>query len=277
MAIEWYGKVKDQYPDAQESITYFEEKRIFLDEVNIFRPKSDVEISLRYRNIKETELQVYRVDLMKLYLREKNLGSITRVQLAGIDPEISRNITLGDGKDYIDKSREVKLDIKDEGAYLIICRGDDLFTSGLALITPLEIEVQEEAVSGRVRVNVRDRTTGTFTEGVHVKVIGSANRQFKSGETDLRGIFIADAVRGRTTVITRDEQARYAFYRGKQWLGVPAAGEMKEVVKAEKGKRQVLYRENIDIMNQAIQQRGLGEFDKMRRGQQKGVQVLEAQ
>lgn len=277
VAIEWYGKVKDQYPDAQESITYFEEKRIFLDEVNIFRPKSDVEISLRYRNIKETELQVYRVDLMKLYLREKNLGSITRVQLAGIDPEISRNITLGGGKDYIDKAREVKLDIKDEGAYLIICRGDDLFTSGLALITPLEIEVQEEAVSGRVRVNVRDRTTGTFTEGVHVKVIGSANRQFKSGETDLRGIFIADAVRGRTTVITRDEQARYAFYRGKQWLGAPATGEVGEVVKEEKGKRQVLYRENIDIMNQAIQQRGLGEFDKMRRGQQKGVQVLEAQ
>ena len=41
VAIEWYGKVKDQYPDAQESITYFEEKRIFLDEVNIFRPKSE--------------------------------------------------------------------------------------------------------------------------------------------------------------------------------------------------------------------------------------------
>ncbi|MBC8230936.1 tetratricopeptide repeat protein [bacterium] len=27
LAIEWYGKVKDEYPDAQESISYFEEKR----------------------------------------------------------------------------------------------------------------------------------------------------------------------------------------------------------------------------------------------------------
>ena len=93
----------------------------------------------------------------------------------------------------------------------------------------------------------------------------------------MRGILIAEAVRSRTTVITRDEQARYAFYRGKQWIGAPTTGEVGEVVKEEKGKRQVLYRENIDIMNQAIQQRGLGEFDKMRRGQQKGVQVLEAQ
>ena len=65
-AIDWYEKVKDEYPDAQESISYFEEKRIALDEVNIFRPKSNVEVLLKYRNIKETALQVYRVDLMKL-------------------------------------------------------------------------------------------------------------------------------------------------------------------------------------------------------------------
>ena len=50
----------------------------------------------------------------------------------------------------------MSLDLEGEGAYLVICRGDDLFSSGLVLITPLDIEVQEDAVSGRVRVNVRD-------------------------------------------------------------------------------------------------------------------------
>jgi len=220
-------------------------------------------------------LQVYQVDLMKLYLREKDLGKITQVQLAGIEPEVSESITLGDGKDYIDKEHKVKLDIKEDGAYLVICRGDDLFTSGLVLITPLDIEVQEDFTSERVRVNVRDTTTGTFMEGVHVKAIGSADKQFKSGETDLRGIFIADDIRGNTTIIARDEQNRYAFYRGKQWLG--ERGRASREAPAKKPRRKAYYRENIEEMNRAIQQRGFTEFDRMRRGEQKGVQVQEAQ
>jgi len=284
MAIEWYEKVKDKYPDSQESISYFEQKRISLDEVNIFPPpnleggekRSDVEILLKYRNIKEAALQVYRVDLMKLYLREKDLANITQVQLAGIEPEVSKNITLGDGKDYIDKERKIKLDIKEEGAYLVICRGDDLFTSGLVLITQLEIEVQEDAPSGRVRINVRDTTNRTFIEGVHVKAVGSASKEFKSGETDLRGIFIADDIRGKTTVIARDEQTRYAFYRGKEWLGAPGEVEKAGAAPAEKAKRKVHYRENIEEMNRAIQQRGFAQFEQMRRGIRKGVQVQEA-
>jgi uncharacterized protein YfaS (alpha-2-macroglobulin family)/TolA-binding protein len=301
LAIEWYEKIKDQYPDAQEAISYFEEKRISLPELNIFPPnfsfllekekkslnkrkekfltnvanESGTEILLKYRNIKEAMLQVYRVDLMKLYLREKDLGKITQVQLAGIEPEVSESITLGDGKDYIDKERKVKLDIKDEGAYLVLCRGDDLFATGLVLITPLDIEVQEDVGSGRVRVNVRDTTNGTFIEGVHVKAIGSADKEFKSGETDLRGIFIADNIRGNATVIARDEQNRYAFYRGKQWLGAPEAGGASAPAKKEQ--RKAYYRENIEEMNKAIQQRGFAEFDRVRRGGQKGVQVQQAE
>jgi hypothetical protein len=208
-------------------------------------------------------------------LREKDLGKITQVQLAGIEPEISESLTLGNGKDYIDKERKVKLDIKEEGAYLVICRGDDLFTSGLVLITPLKIEIQEYAGSGRLRVNVRDTTTGTFMEGVHVKAIGSADKQFKSGETDLRGIFIADDIRGNPTVIARDEQNRYAFYRGQKWLGAPEAG--KASAPAKKSVREAYYLENIEEMNRAIQQRGFAELDRIQRGRQKGVQVQQAE
>ena len=95
--------------------------------------------------------QVYRVDLMKLYLREKNLSEITKVKLAGIEPETELQEILGDGRDYVEKETVVHLPIEDEGAYLVICRGDDLFASGLVLITPLKIEVQEDLVSGRIQ------------------------------------------------------------------------------------------------------------------------------
>jgi len=96
-----------------------------------------------------------------------------------------------------------------------IGRGGELYTSGMVLVTPLKVEVQEDEVSGRVRVNVMDRATGAYLKDVHVKVIGSENTDFLSGETDLRGIFVADGIRGRATVIARDTKGQFAFHRGK--------------------------------------------------------------
>jgi hypothetical protein len=81
------------------------------------------------------------------------------------------------------------------------------------------LEVQEDAVSGRVRVTVKNAVTDQYAADVHIKTIGSANEQFVSGETDLRGIFIADAIQGTSTVIAKREPNLYAFYRGEKVLG----------------------------------------------------------
>ena len=136
------------------------------------------------------------------------------------------------------------------------------------------MEVQEDTASGRIRVNVRDVVSNTYREGVHVKVIGSADGVFKSGKTDLRGIFIADDVSGVATVIARDDKDRYAFYRGKQWLGAQAGAKSKYGQQIEQFKAD--YRSNINLMNQGIQSQNMIEFDQMRRGVQKGVQVQKA-
>ena len=122
---------------------------------------------------------------------------------------------LGDGKDFRDRTKQLALPLKDEGAYLIVCRGENLYASGLALVSPLTLLVQEDATSGRVRVSVKDTTDDTFVSDVHVKVIGSANDDFVSGDTDLRGLFIADDIKGTSTVIAVHDSDRYAFYRGK--------------------------------------------------------------
>ncbi|MBD3181659.1 tetratricopeptide repeat protein [Candidatus Poribacteria bacterium] len=274
MAIDWYEKVKTIYPDAGESINYFRKKQVSVDEVKVFQPTEEASVKIKYRNIQETSLQVYKVDLMKLYLREKDLSKIRSIQLAGIEPEFSKTIKLGDGKDYVDKEHIVPLEIKDEGAYLVICRGDELFTSGLVLLTPLKMEVQEDAVSGRIRVNVRDVVDDLYKEDIHVKVVGSEDQIFKSGETDLRGIFTADDIRGKATVIARSGKDQYAFYRGEQWLGKQVTHE--GVVQQERmpeRQQQADYRSNIGIMNQAIQGKNFRGFDEMRRGGKKGVQV----
>ena len=276
-AIEWYTKVKDVYPDAADAIAYFEKKTISLDEITVVKPGEPVELTLKYRNIKEVSLQVYRVDLMKLYLQQKSLSAITSVQLAGIHPELEQTTALGDGKDYVEKERKLSLKWKNEAAYLIICRGDDLFTSGMVLITPLKIEVQQDATSGRVRANVLDTVKGGYRPEVHVKAIGSADTEFRSGETDLRGLFIADNVHGKATVIAREGESRYAFFRGDTWLGTPANAPAAPAKPAATQDQQPDYQNNLNDQNEKIQQFNGGKFNEQRRqAPNKGVQMKQA-
>jgi len=275
-AIEWYEKVKEQYPDAKRAIDYFEQKHIRMDEINTFRPGEEVELKLEYRNIKEAFLQVYRVDLMKLYLREKNLSKITSISLAGIAPLIESSVNLGDGKDYVDKEKSTQLDLKDPGAYLVICRGDDLYASSLVLVTPLKIEVQEDKTSGQVRANVRDVAAEKYVAGVHVKAIGSLDKSFKSGETDLRGIYVADQLRGTSTVIAKDANNQYAFYRGKTHLGAPEAPNAAPAQQKKPQQGKLNYRGNLDDQNDMIQQFNWKGYDSLRRATNSGVQIQHA-
>jgi hypothetical protein len=85
-------------------------------------------------------------------------------------------------------------------------------------LNPLELAVEEDVTSGRVRVTVKDAGGGTFARDVQVNVIGSSNDDFVSGKTDLRGLMIADDIRGTSTVIAMRDANRYAFYRGKHAL-----------------------------------------------------------
>jgi hypothetical protein len=83
------------------------------------------------------------------------------------------------------------------------------------------VEVQEDQPSGRVRTTVKDVTKDSYVGDAHVKVIGSRNADFISGQSDLRGVFVANGIQGTSTVIAQVDDRRYAFYRGKVELGPP--------------------------------------------------------
>jgi hypothetical protein len=139
-----------------------------------------------------------------------------------VTPLVEKTVALGDGADYDDKSKSIDLPLAKEGAYLTMIRGDNLYASGIVLVSPLEMEVLEESAAGKVRIIVRDVHTKEFLPKVQIKVIGSAAQQFVSGETDLRGVFIADGLRGLVTAVARKGTAQYAFYRGTAFVGPPA-------------------------------------------------------
>ncbi|MEX0586660.1 MAG: tetratricopeptide repeat protein, partial [Pirellulales bacterium] len=231
-AIAEYTRVKERFADAAQAIEYFARKEIKLPEVTTLRPGAAAEVKLTFRNVATCDVKAYRIDLMKFSLLRKNLGEITAINLSGIRPHYEATVKLGDGKDYRDREQVLSLPLKEEGAYLVVCRGDDLHASGLALVTPLAVEVQEDTPSGRVRTTVKDVATGAYVSDAHVKVIGTRNQDFASGATDLRGVYVADAIQGTSTVIAQVDARRYAFFRGSVELGPPPAPASKPAEQA---------------------------------------------
>ncbi len=287
-AIIEYGRVKERFADAAEAIEFFTRKEIAMDEVTTIEPDAEKTIELNFRNISELAVKVYRIDLMKFGLMQRNLDRITAINLAGIKPYHEETVSLGDGKDYRDRSKDLRLPLKDEGAYLVVCRGEHLYASGLVLVSPLALNVAEDVQSGRVRVTVKDSASDSFVGDVHVKVIGSANDQFQSGATDLRGLFVADDIKGSSTVIALVDDDKYAFFRGQTSLqGVPAVpagdpfgGEASAAPApsqpAEKAKGKSILRGNIFNMNGDFQEQQKGNIDELLYNDRDGFAPSEA-
>ncbi|MDB6136580.1 MAG: large extracellular alpha-helical protein [Verrucomicrobiales bacterium] len=297
-AVDWYRKVKAKYPDAADALAAFEEKKINVPEITTLTPGQEVRISVGHRNVKEVSLQIYKVDLMKLYLREKNLSRVTSVNLAGIAPEASVPVDTAQAAPWTDLHTDAVLPLKEEGAYLVIARGDDLFTSGLVLITGLKLDVREDAGAGSVRVNVLGAADGKFVAGAEVKAIASGVTGIQSGQTDPRGIFEASGLSGTATVIVRQGDNRYAFHRGTVALTSPGVtpttpassvdpqGRMLKNVEFDppqipqsfggKVLSKDAYLQNVDFYNSQIQEGNLKNWDVKRRSGGQGVQAEKA-
>jgi tetratricopeptide (TPR) repeat protein len=279
-AIGEYKRVKDRFADAAEAIDFFTRKDIRLPEVTTVKPGKATKIELKYRNVSDANIKVYRIDLMKFSLMQRNLDRITAINLAGIRPYHELNQKLGDGLDYGDQKKELTLPLTDEGAYLVVCRAENLHTSGLVLVTPLQLEIQEDAAAGRVRVTVKDSIKDTYTRDVHVKVIGSNNKKFTDGETDLRGIFVADAIVGTSTVIAKAGDNRYAFYRGKTRLGnVPAAQSNRakpQPPPKPSGSGKSILLKNIEGSNEGILMEQRGNYRSLLDNRARGVKAKKA-
>ena len=215
-------------------------------------------------------MKVYPVDLMRLYLTRRNLDGIAGIDLAGITPIFEKTIKLGDGDDFADKVRLSTSPLNKEGAYLVMVRGDNLYASGIVLVTPLELEVLEEAEAGRVRVTVRDARTKDLVPKVQVKVIGTNNPTFFTGETDLRGVFVAEGVSGQVTAVARKDAGQYAFYRG-QIPSRPCRGSRLRTIPkvsptAESSDQSQSLDNNLKMLNESNQNRQLDRLQNRYQG-----------
>ena len=223
-ALSYYRQVADQFSDAADAVAALTEKELSLPEVSVLRPKAaGPGVALRSRNIAEVDVKVYPVDLDRLVDSRRSLDAIARVDLAGIRPRFDRKVAPGGGVDVEAKTTPLDLPIGDEGAYLILARGDERFASGLVIVTPLDLGVLDRPDEDRVRITARDAATGAGVAGVRVKAIGGSRTV--EGETDLRGVFVAEGTGGVVTVLARQGDRRFAYRRVATVGAVPRRRE----------------------------------------------------
>ena len=289
-ALDQYRLVKDQFPDASVAVKALERKALSLPEVTMVptalgNKPVGAKIKIQYRNIENLDLKVYPVDLLRLYLSKQNLDQIGAVDLAGIKPLTESTVTLGDGKDFADKSHELQLQVPGEGAYLVMIRGGDLFASGIVLATPIELEVMEEPDAGRVRVAARESVTGKPLPKLQVKLSASIGGGLRDGVTDMRGVYVADGLSGLVTVVVRQSAGRYAFFRGKASLGgkfqqsfEPAAVQLRQQNQPQiegQGKQSESLDQNLRGINQQNSFRQMERLENRYKSnsQNRGVQI----
>lgn len=169
-------------------------------------------IDLSYCNATKVEVLAYKVDLMRLFLKEKNLDRIANVKLAGITPTCTFERDLAEVPRGTTGKTTIDLPFEKTGAYLVLIRSREAFASGLVLITPLSMEVQE--TQDAVRATILEGEKKSPVRDVYVKA--SNGSDFKDDSTDLRGAATIEIDGGDgLTVVARRGKNEYAFFRSK--------------------------------------------------------------
>jgi hypothetical protein len=280
-AVAYYGRVEEVFSDAKQALLGLRHQSISMEEVTHVAPGEQAELVLEHRNIERVELLVYEVDLMTLYLRERSLADIRGVKLAGIAPVLRKTVSLEVAR-LRPGSATIELDLDGAGAYLVMCRGAEQFISGLVLVSDLDLDVREDPLGGVVRVEAVSRSGGEYLRDVDVRVVGRGSEEFFAGETDLRGLYVAEGVVGVPTVIARLDGGHYAFHRGDAatW-GIPVIrdherpdeGQMQQY----KAGRSIDYFQNISASNRLKQSDRGGQWRRESKKEQGGLQIQQVQ
>ncbi|MFN0207718.1 MAG: alpha-2-macroglobulin family protein, partial [Planctomycetota bacterium] len=264
-AVAEYEKVKNNFTDAADAVQAFRSKQLTLAPVVTLDMQEKAELTITSKNLAKASARVYRVDLMRLYLMERNLDRMTGIDLSGIAPLIIKDLALGSTEDFTGRETKVQFELQEKGAYLVVIRSDaeagaaPLAATTLILRTDLKLEVREDAAAGRVWVNVRDSNNASVAKA-DVRIVGTRDGSVRVGATDLRGVFVAEGVHGRSTVVAQvnpkdandKEGPSFAFYKGSTELAAPAqtASEgKKDYGEFEKAATDQLRRQNFELQS----------------------------
>jgi uncharacterized protein YfaS (alpha-2-macroglobulin family)/TolA-binding protein len=206
-AVEYYRQVANNFEDARDALAFFTAKEVHLDEV-IAAPPGKVDAKLRWRNLAGAKWKLYPVDLLLLFMKEKDLRAIASVDLTGVAPRKELETRLS-GREFEWNETSVRLPVEEKGAYLVVAKADDMDVSALLILTDLDVKVQR--VGDKVRVYAASKKDGKPAADAYVTV-SDGQRIVGRGRTDARGVFEARGAGGAVSVVA-EKEGNYALYR----------------------------------------------------------------
>ena len=282
--MSWYEKVRELYPDADRRSNTSRRRRSHQGGHHSASPAKRSRSTIDYRNIREAALQVYKVDLHEaLPAREEPRQHHRGRPRRHRSRRRGRSVPLGDGTDFADKTQGREAAIKEEGAFLVICRGDNLFTSGLVLITPLKLEIQETPPAASASTSATPPPAEGYVPEVLVKVVGIQQRRVhERPHRPARRFSRPTASTAPPPSWPAPEASKFAFYRGTTPLGSPGPGAGRGPAAGQPARRPRARSSSNNpttsttSTTSTCSARELVQWDKLRRGNNKGVEVQQA-
>ena len=213
-ALDEYEKISDNFVEAKRSIEFIKQRKIQLKEVTQIKQNEENTIELTYKGLNSVQLKLYKVNFTILCLKEKDLTTITSINLSGIKPFFEKHYNLSKEIPYVPQKKRIQLPIKDIGAYLLVFKSKDIQGSGIILKSNLSFDAIEKSESGRIRVTVLDEKND-FVKSVNIKFIGTGENDYRSSKTDLRGVPETENF-PTLSLVVGEKNGHYCFYRSQR-------------------------------------------------------------
>jgi len=190
-AVEYYGRTP--FGDAKSAPAFLTAKEPALGPTQTVAvspaaggaPPAAV-LPVRFKNLSEVTLKLYKVDLLVLLATKKDLGNLAGVELTGITPMKEWKVGFTAQRRFAWGEQPVEVPVPDPGAYLVVARAEDVGASTVVVRTDLMLKVQQ--IENRVRVYAYGGPEARPAKGAYVK-ISDGQTLVAEGYTDERGIF----------------------------------------------------------------------------------------
>ncbi|MBI3271925.1 MAG: hypothetical protein HYZ53_23230, partial [Planctomycetes bacterium] len=185
---------KTTFADAKAALAFLRAKELTLgptQTVGVTPPAGQQEpapvaLPVRYKNLKDATLKLYKVDLLVLLATKKDLANLAGVDLTGITPLAEWKAEFAGAKPFASAEQPVEVKVPEPGAYLVVARAEDVGASTVVLRTDLTLKVQQ--LENRVRVYAYGGPEARPARGAFVK-ISDGQSMVAEGYTDERGVF----------------------------------------------------------------------------------------
>ncbi len=178
-ALEMYGRIVREfnkgstryYDDSLQQIKIISSPSLSVSVSNIFLPDSEIQYHLNWRNLKQVQFALYKIDLTNdmAFSKDANTGAwIQQIQTVGKSPVKSWTKQTEDKGQYFPGQETARLDSNlAVGAYLIEAKGTEVTARDLILVSDVSLVIK---TSGR-------QALAYFCNSGTGAPIGSANIQ----------------------------------------------------------------------------------------------------